>query len=183
MLPGLPTIWLGRTSLLALTNLPRFPPLGERPAATRIPLLETLQDHDSLKTLLVPIHRAGWPFIALFAAGTVALYLASGALGIFGAVLTLWCIYFFRDPDRVTPAREGLIVSPADGIVQMIDKAPPPDELDMGAEPRWRVCVFMNVFNVHVNRIPATGTLTAGSLVVWLALIVTLKPRFEPAAT
>ncbi len=114
-----------------------------------------------MKTLLVPIHRAGWPFIALFAAGTVALNMVSDTLGIVGAVLTLWCVYFFRDPDRVTPAREGLIVSPADGVVQMIDKAPPPEELNMGADPRWRVCVFMNVFNVHVNRIPISGTLTA----------------------
>ena len=113
-----------------------------------------------MKTLLVPIHRAGWPFIALFAAGTVALNMAYNALGIVGAVLTLWCVYFFRDPDRVTPARDGLIVSPADGVVQMIDKAPPPAELDMGDEPRTRVCVFMNVFSVHVNRIPVDGTLS-----------------------
>ncbi len=114
-----------------------------------------------MKTPLVPIHRAGWPFIALFAAGTVVLNMAYDILGVVGAVLTLWCVYFFRDPDRVTPARDGLIVSPADGVVQMIDKAPPPAELDMGEEPRTRVCVFMNVFNVHVNRIPADGTLTA----------------------
>ncbi len=114
-----------------------------------------------MKTLLVPIHRAGWPFIALFAAGTVVLNMAYDTLGVVGAVLTLWCIYFFRDPDRVTPVRDGLIVSPADGVVQMIDKAPPPAELDMGEEPRTRVCVFMNVFDVHVNRIPADGTLTA----------------------
>ena len=87
--------------------------------------------------------------------------MAYDTLGVVGAVLTLWCIYFFRDPDRMTPARDGLIVSPADGVVQMIDKAPPPTELDMGEEPRTRVCVFMNVFNVHVNRIPADGTLTA----------------------
>ncbi len=114
-----------------------------------------------MKTLLVPIHRAGWPFIALFAAGTVALNMAYDTLGVVGAVLTLWCIYFFRDPDRVTPARDGLIISPADGMVQMIDKAPPPAELDMGDDPRTRVCVFMNVFDVHVNRIPVDGTLTA----------------------
>ncbi len=114
-----------------------------------------------MKTLLVPIHRAGWPIIALFAAGTVVLNMAYDILGVVGAVLTLWCVYFFRDPDRVTPARDGLIISPADGMVQMIDKAPPPAELDMGDDPRTRVCVFMNVFDVHVNRIPVDGTLTA----------------------
>ncbi|HJO75487.1 MAG TPA: phosphatidylserine decarboxylase [Rhodospirillales bacterium] len=114
-----------------------------------------------MKTLMVPIHRAGWPFIALFAAGTVALNMYSDALGLIGVVLTLWCVYFFRDPERITPVREGLIISPADGVVQMIDKAPPPKELDMGDKDRWRVCVFMNVFNVHVNRIPIGGTVTA----------------------
>ena len=114
-----------------------------------------------MKTLLVPIHRAGWPFIAIFAACTVALYMFSDVLGVAGVVLTLWCVYFFRDPERVTPVREGLIISPADGVVQMIDKAPPPKELNMGDKERWRVCVLMNVFNVHVNRIPISGTITA----------------------
>ena len=114
-----------------------------------------------MKTLLVPIHPAGWPFIALFAAGTVALNLFSVALGIAGVVLTLWCVFFFRDPERITPVREGLIISPADGVVKMIDKAPPPKELNMGDKDRWRICVFMNVFNVHVNRIPISGTVTA----------------------
>ena len=71
----------------------------------------------------------------------------------------MWCIYFFRDPERVTPTREGLIISPADGVVQLIDKAEPPIELEMGNNKLWRVCIFMNVFNVHVNRIPVSGTL------------------------
>ena len=91
----------------------------------------------------------------------MALNLFSGALGIAGVVLTLWCVYFFRDPERITPVREGLIISPADGVVKMIDKAPPPKELNMGDKDRWRICVFMNVFNVHVNRIPISGTVTA----------------------
>ena len=91
----------------------------------------------------------------------MALNLFSVALGIAGVVLTLWCVYFFRDPERITPVREGLIISPADGVVKMIDKAPPPKELNMGDKDRWRICVFMNVFNVHVNRIPISGTVTA----------------------
>jgi len=114
----------------------------------------------SVKTLLVPIHRAGWPFIALFALGTVGLGLASDGLGALGVVLTVWCVYFFRDPDRVTPVREGLVISPADGIVQKIDKAPPPKELEMGDEPRSRIAVFMNVFDVHVNRAPISGAIS-----------------------
>ena len=113
-----------------------------------------------MKTLLVPIHRAGWPFIAIFAVATILLNTVSEALGLVGVVLTLWCIYFFRDPDRVTPTRDDLIISPADGVVQLIDQAAPPEELEMGDSRRWRVCVFMNVFNVHVNRIPISGTLS-----------------------
>ena len=74
-----------------------------------------------LKTVLVPIHRAGWPFIAAFAAAAAVLWLIFLPLGLAGAVLTAWCVYFFRDPDRVTPIRDGLIVSPADGVVQRID--------------------------------------------------------------
>jgi phosphatidylserine decarboxylase len=114
-----------------------------------------------LRTVLVPIHRAGWPFIGLFAGATVVLGMMFQPLGAVGVVLTLWCIYFFRDPDRMTPDRDGLIISPADGVVQMIDNAAPPEELGMGSEPRRRVAVFMNVFDVHVNRMPADGTVAA----------------------
>ena len=114
-----------------------------------------------MRTVLVPIHRAGWPFIGLFAGATVVLGMMFQPLGAVGVVLTLWCIYFFRDPDRVTPDRDGLIISPADGVVQMIDNAAPPEELGMGSEPRRRVAVFMNVFDVHVNRMPADGTVAA----------------------
>ena len=113
-----------------------------------------------LKTVLVPINRAGWPFIGLFAAVSVGLTALSDTLGGMGALLTLWCAYFFRDPDRVTPVRAGLIVSPADGVVQSIDQAPPPPELNMGTEPRTRVAVFMNAFDVHVNRAPCDGSVT-----------------------
>lgn len=108
---------------------------------------------------MVPIHRAGWPFIALFAAVTVILFFVSEQIGWLGVTLTAWCTYFFRDPDRMTPTDDRLIISPADGVVQLIDRAPPPEELDMGAEPRTRIAVFMNVFNVHVNRSPVSGTI------------------------
>ncbi|MBI2585383.1 MAG: phosphatidylserine decarboxylase [Rhodospirillales bacterium] len=109
----------------------------------------------------IRIHKAGWPFILLFAAAAVAAGFVSEPLGYVGAVLTAWCAYFFRDPDRVTPTRDGLIVSAADGAVQLIDRASPPEELGMGNGARWRVAVFMNVFDVHVNRIPADGTVAA----------------------
>lgn len=104
--------------------------------------------------VLCPIHRAGWPFIAGFAAVTVLLWWLAEPLGLIGLVLTLWCAYFFRDPDRVTPNRAGLVISPADGVVQMIQPAVPPAELGLDQRPRTRISVFMNVFNVHVNRAP-----------------------------
>jgi len=113
-----------------------------------------------LKTVFVPVHRAGWPFIGLFATATISLAYVGWPLGMAGAVLTAWCVYFFRDPTRVTPLREGLIVSPADGKVQAIDEAAPPAELEMGTGARPRVCIFMNVFDVHVNRVPSDGTVS-----------------------
>ena len=110
-----------------------------------------------LDNVLVPIAREGWPFIAIFGLVSLILYFLYAPLGWFGLVLTLWCVYFFRNPDRVTPEREGLIISPADGIVQMIAEVSPPEELDMGSDPVVRVSVFMNVFDCHVNRIPCDG--------------------------
>lgn len=119
---------------------------------------------DAFNSVLAPIHRAGWPFIAAFAVVALVLGLAvSPALGWVGLLATAWCVYFFRDPDRVTPAREGLIVSPADGRVVMISPAVPPPELGLGTEPRTRVSIFLSVFNVHVNRVPADGTIVAKS--------------------
>ena len=110
-----------------------------------------------LDNVLVPIAREGWPFIAIFGLVSLILYFLYAPLGWIGLVLTLWCVYFFRNPDRVTPEREGLIISPADGIVQMIAEVSPPEELDMGSDPVVRVSVFMNVFDCHVNRIPCDG--------------------------
>lgn len=112
-----------------------------------------------LDDIFVPIHPAGWPFIATFAAVTVVLAFIAQPLGWIGGALTVWCVFFFRNPDRVTPMRAGLIVSPADGIVKGIGPATPPPELELGPAPRNRVSVFMNVFDVHVNRIPLDGAI------------------------
>jgi phosphatidylserine decarboxylase len=113
-----------------------------------------------METLLVPIHRAGWPFIALFSVVTFILFLLSQTLGIIGLALTGWCIYFFRNPKRITPLGEGLIISPGDGIVTKIEKAIPPKELKWLKTPLTRVSIFLNVFDVHVNRIPVEGVIT-----------------------
>ncbi len=115
---------------------------------------------DTFSSVLVPIHKEGYPFIAIFAVSSLVLFWIWPPLGWIDAILTLWCVYFFRDPPRVTPERPNLIVSPADGAVQMITEAAPPPELGMGEEPRTRVSIFMNVFNVHVNRVPADGEIT-----------------------
>jgi phosphatidylserine decarboxylase len=108
-------------------------------------------------TLFVPIHKEGRPFIAAFAGVTLFLFLMWQPLGWLGVLLTLWCIYFFRDPERVSPSRENLILSPADGRVILMGKVQPPQDLEMGSDPLMRVSIFMNVFNVHVNRVPASG--------------------------
>ena len=109
------------------------------------------------KYLWFPINREGWPFVALFAVGALLLGQVWAPLGWLGALLTCWCAWFFRDPDRITPTRDGLAISPADGVVQMVGMVAPPPELDMGDEPRMRVSVFMSVFSVHINRCPVDG--------------------------
>ncbi|MBI3711251.1 MAG: phosphatidylserine decarboxylase [Proteobacteria bacterium] len=113
------------------------------------------------KSVAAPINRDGWPFIAVGAIATALLAWAWPPLGWFGAGLTAWITYFFRDPARVTPMRPGLIVSPADGRVQLVVRAPPPTELAMGEAPLTRISIFLNIFDVHVNRVPADGTIVA----------------------
>jgi phosphatidylserine decarboxylase len=113
---------------------------------------------ESIKSVFVPVHRDGYKFVAIFAVASLVLFWIADPLGWIGVVLTMWCAYFFRDPDRVTPLRDGLVISPADGRISSIEDVIPPPELDLGEETRLRVSVFMNVFDVHVNRAPAPGT-------------------------
>jgi phosphatidylserine decarboxylase len=111
-----------------------------------------------MSAVVKPVHREGYPFLAAFVAATVILFWLWTPLGWIGVVLTIWCYYFFRDPARVTPQREGLLVTPADGVISLIEPAVPPAELEMGDQPLTRVSVFMNVFDCHVNRLPIAGT-------------------------
>lgn len=116
----------------------------------------------SLKdTVIKPIHREGPKFIGIFAVVTVILFAIWEPLGVIGLALTIWCYYFFRDPVRVTPMDANLIITPADGLVSLIEPAVPPVELGLGTDPLTRVSVFMSVFNCHVNRAPVAGTVTA----------------------
>ena len=119
---------------------------------------------DSIRqTLLVPIHPSGWPFIALFALAGVILTLIWGGMFFPCLALTLWCVYFFRNPVRVTPQRDGLVVSPADGRVIGVGEMPAPEEIDLPPGKYVRIAIFMNVFDSHVNRAPMTGVVTGKS--------------------
>jgi phosphatidylserine decarboxylase len=111
----------------------------------------------SIRNQMVPINREGYPFIGIFALVSLFLFWLWTPLGWIGTALTVWCALFFRDPERVTPVREGIIVAPADGKVSKIINAVPPPELDLGDRPMQRVSIFMNVFNCHVNRSPVNG--------------------------
>ncbi len=106
-------------------------------------------------------HQAGWPFIAAAVVITILLSFLGETFFFIGAILTAWCFYFFRDPPRTTPVRDGLVVSPADGLVVAIKDVVPDPEFDLGEEPLTRISIFLNVFDVHVNRIPCSGEIIA----------------------
>ena len=112
---------------------------------------------DSIRGQVPTIHPEGYPFIGGFALASLVFFLIWTPLGWIGTILTVWCALFFRDPQRVTPLREGIVVSPADGRVSMVVQAVPPPELGLGDKPLPRISIFMSVFNCHVNRSPATG--------------------------
>jgi phosphatidylserine decarboxylase len=115
----------------------------------------------SVRSQLVPVHREGYPFVGSFALASLILFFIWTPLGWIGTVLTIWCALFFRDPVRVTPVREGIVVAPADGRIAKISNAPPPPELDLGVRALPRVSIFMSVFNCHVNRSPVAGRIEA----------------------
>ena len=111
-----------------------------------------------LDTVIKPMHPEGRRFVAIFAVIAAGLFFLWAPLGWIGLGLTVWCYYFFRDPERFPPQRANIVISPADGIVSLIEPAVPPAELGMADEALTRVSVFMNVFNCHVNRAPVPGT-------------------------
>jgi phosphatidylserine decarboxylase len=111
----------------------------------------------SIRQQLTPIHPEGYPFIGGFALATLVLFWLWPPLGWIGLIATLWCIYFFRDPPRVTPIREGIVVAPADGRVCQVVSVVPPRELELGEGPLPRISIFMSVFDCHINRSPVAG--------------------------
>ncbi len=111
----------------------------------------------SIRSQLAPIHREGYPFIGMFAVASLLLLWLWPPLGWLAVLATLWCAYFFRDPPRVTPLRDGIVVAPADGRVSRVTNALPAKELALGERPLPRVSIFMSVFDCHVNRSPVTG--------------------------
>lgn len=111
----------------------------------------------SIRNSLVPIHKAGYPFIFIGLAGVVGLSFLSVSLAWIAIIVTAWVCYFFRNPRRTTPIEDGVVVSPAEGRVSMIAEVLPPNELALLAEPMLRVSVFMSIFDCHVNRAPVSG--------------------------
>ncbi len=112
---------------------------------------------DSVRAQFSPVHPQGYPFVGGFAFVSLVLFWLWPPLGWLGTIATLWCAYFFRDPARVTPLREGLVIAPADGRVSQIVNAVPPAELALGVKPMPRVSIFMSVFDCHINRCPVAG--------------------------
>ncbi len=110
--------------------------------------------------MLAPVHRDGWNFLGIGAALALLFLLIWPPLGWLLVVVAVWIAYFFRDPDRVTPLREGLVIAPADGRISSIERVVPPPELGFGIGERQRISIFLSVFDVHINRAPVAGRIS-----------------------
>jgi phosphatidylserine decarboxylase len=133
----------------------------------------TLADH------FVPIHREGHVFVAIGLGVTLLFFFIWPPLGWVAAALTAWVAYFFRDPDRVTPLREGLVVAPADGRITQIEEVRPPPELGLGEERRVRISTFLSIFDVHINRAPVPGRIVRSLYVPGVFLNAALDKASE----
>tara|TARA_B100001029_G_scaffold175619_1_gene177317 strand:- start:847 stop:1494 length:648 start_codon:yes stop_codon:yes gene_type:complete len=106
------------------------------------------------------IHDEGYKFIIIFTLITIVLYFIHGFLGFIGFVLTIWCYFFFRDPERVSINDDSYLVSPADGVVLKVEEVQGPKELDLENKKFKKISIFMNVFDCHVNRSPCSGLIS-----------------------
>ncbi len=113
-----------------------------------------------LRHAFPPPHRAGVPFVVGGLVVAVIGLFTLHALVWLGLAFTVFCLFFFRDPQRTPPGRPDAVLAPADGRIVSVGQARPPSELGLGEEPRWRVCIFLSVLNVHANRVPVDGTVT-----------------------
>jgi phosphatidylserine decarboxylase len=113
--------------------------------------------YDSIRSQIVPVSPEGYPFIGAFALASLILFWLWSPLGWLGTLATIWCAYFFRDPPRVTPVGDGLVVAPADGRISQVTSAIPPSDLGLANKPLPRISIFMSVFDCHVNRSPVAG--------------------------
>ncbi|HZV22122.1 MAG TPA: phosphatidylserine decarboxylase [Hyphomicrobiales bacterium] len=113
--------------------------------------------------IFAPIHKDGYKFVAVAAAATVLAFLLSSVLGLLAAFTTFALAFFFRDPARIVPIGDGLIVAPADGVVIGIESLTPPAELGLGSDPEMRVSIFLSILDVHVVRAPFSGNIVADS--------------------
>ncbi len=124
-------------------------------------LNKILNTIDGLKKFIPPIHPAGFPFIIIFIVAALILSVISDFLGWVGFILTIWCTYFFRDPERVKPNKNNILLSPADGKILFVGKSKSPDNLsDNQSKEMQKISIFMNVFDVHINRIPISGKIS-----------------------
>ena len=137
--------------------------MNEKKQSSFKSLVNQLED---LKNFIPPINAAGYPFIVLFAIFALILSLISDFLGWIGFILTLWCVYFFRDPERVVPENKNILISPADGKILFSGSSKSPENLSDNKQLDLnKVSIFMNVFDVHVNRVPISGK------VIWLKYV------------
>jgi phosphatidylserine decarboxylase len=125
--------------------------MREGSVSDRHGLIDTITDN------IAPVHSDGFKFLAIGAGVTLLLFLLFPPLAWIAALITAWIAYFFRDPARVTPLREGLVVAPGDGRIAAIERVRPPPELAIGDDERVRVSIFLSVFDVHINRAPVAG--------------------------
>ena len=106
------------------------------------------------------IHAEGYKFLIIFGLATLVLYFISSFLGLIGLLLTIWCYYFFRDPERQSINSEDFLVSPADGEIIKVEEVNGPKELGLENKKFNKISIFMNVFDCHVNRSPCSGTIS-----------------------
>lgn len=134
---------------------------------------------ETITSNLAPVHRDGHKFLAIGVVLTLLFFMIWPPLAWLFAFATAYVAYFFRDPDRVTPLRDGLVIAPADGKISLIERLRPPAELGLGEDERVRISIFLSVFDVHINRAPVAGRIVRSIYVPGLFLNAALDKASE----